>query len=117
MGEKEADGIIYMSLRPESMCETVRLCDTVEDYDAWDHFVFNLPRAHYFQTYGWLKSYEFMGFMPHVLVQESNGMITNGVAFLDAKNPIASLADRDHSARAAPSASRWLQLAPLDAVP
>ena len=80
--KKEADGIIYMSLRPESMCETVRLCDTVEDYDAWDHFVFNLPRAHYFQTYGWLKSYEFMGFMPHVLVQESNGMITNGVAFL-----------------------------------
>src|SRR5262245_54730344 len=77
-----------MSLGTVSTCGTIRLCNTVEDYDAWDRFVFNLPRAHYFQTYGWLKSYEYMGFTPHVLVQESNGMITDGVAFLDVKIPL-----------------------------
>jgi lipid II:glycine glycyltransferase (peptidoglycan interpeptide bridge formation enzyme) len=66
----------------------VRACNTDEDYGAWDRFVANFPRAHYFQTYGWLKSYEPMGFTPHLLVCEADGMITGGVAFLSAKIPL-----------------------------
>jgi lipid II:glycine glycyltransferase (peptidoglycan interpeptide bridge formation enzyme) len=66
----------------------IRPCVTEEEYAAWDCFLFDLPGAHYFQTYGWLKSYEPMGFTPHVLVYESDGVIRGGVAFLSVKIPL-----------------------------
>jgi lipid II:glycine glycyltransferase (peptidoglycan interpeptide bridge formation enzyme) len=67
---------------------TLRVCVTENDYEAWDRYVYDYPGGHYFQTYGWLKSYKPMGFTPHVLVYEANGVITGGVAFLNAKLPL-----------------------------
>jgi len=69
----------------------VRTCTSDSDYSAWDRFLFRLPGAHYFQTYGWLKSYEPMGLEPHVLVRESEGTITGGVGFLSARVPLPLL--------------------------
>jgi lipid II:glycine glycyltransferase (peptidoglycan interpeptide bridge formation enzyme) len=66
----------------------IRVCRSDQEYEAWDRYVFDLPGAHYFQTYGWLKSYEPMGFTPHVLVYEVDSMICGGVAFLTAKVPL-----------------------------
>jgi serine/alanine adding enzyme len=66
----------------------VRLCDSNEDYVAWDRFLYDFPGAHYFQTYGWLKSYEPLGLRPHVLTCEVDGAIVGGVAFLSAKIPL-----------------------------
>jgi lipid II:glycine glycyltransferase (peptidoglycan interpeptide bridge formation enzyme) len=65
----------------------IRECSTRDDYIAWDRFVYNFPGAHYFQTYGWLKSCEPLGFNSHVLVFENNNVICGGVAFLTSKIP------------------------------
>ncbi|SLM49965.1 protein of unknown function [Nitrospira japonica] len=65
----------------------VRLCASEKDFAAWDRYVFDLPGAHFFQTYGWLHSYQSMGFTPHVLVCEINGVIRAGVGFLVTKLP------------------------------
>ncbi len=70
------------------MAATIRTCMTEKEYEAWDDYVFEMPGAHYFQTYGWLKSYEPMGFTPHVLVYEVDGIIFGGVAFLTVKLPL-----------------------------
>lgn len=70
------------------MATTIRPCLTEEEYAAWDRFVYDFPGAHYFQTYGWLQSYEPMGFKPHVLVYEIDGVIRGGVAFLSVKIPL-----------------------------
>lgn len=67
---------------------SVRLCATDNDYSAWDHFVSELEGAHYFQTFGWLRSYQPMGFTPHVLLYERDGEITGGVGFLSLKLPL-----------------------------
>ncbi|WP_447603641.1 lipid II:glycine glycyltransferase FemX [Nitrospira sp. Nam80] len=67
----------------------IRLFQTNEEYASWDHYVSEVPGAHYFQTYGWLKSYEPMGFTPHVLAYEVDGAIQGGVAFMSAKVPFA----------------------------
>jgi lipid II:glycine glycyltransferase (peptidoglycan interpeptide bridge formation enzyme) len=72
----------------ETAMTTIRPCLSEEDYAAWDRFLFDFPGAHYFQTYGWLKSYEPMGFTPHVLIYEVDGEICGGVAFLDLKIPL-----------------------------
>jgi lipid II:glycine glycyltransferase (peptidoglycan interpeptide bridge formation enzyme) len=69
-------------------CGNIRLCKSGEDYIAWDRFLYHFAGAHYFQTYGWLKSYEPMGFAPHLLVYELDGAIAGGVAFLSAKVPL-----------------------------
>jgi peptidoglycan pentaglycine glycine transferase (the first glycine) len=69
---------------------SVRLCTTEQDYRAWDEFVFNSPGAHYWQTYGWLKSYEPMGFTPHVLTYATNGVVSGGVALLSFRIPLVS---------------------------
>jgi lipid II:glycine glycyltransferase (peptidoglycan interpeptide bridge formation enzyme) len=69
----------------------IRACQSEADYIAWDRFLFDFPGAHYFQTYGWLKSYEPMGFTPHVLAQEVDGSITGGVGFLTTRIPIPVL--------------------------
>jgi lipid II:glycine glycyltransferase (peptidoglycan interpeptide bridge formation enzyme) len=66
----------------------VRMCATNQDYVAWDRFVFDTPGARYWQTYGWLKSYEPMGFTTHVLVHETANVTTGGVAFLSFKIPV-----------------------------
>jgi lipid II:glycine glycyltransferase (peptidoglycan interpeptide bridge formation enzyme) len=66
----------------------VRLCNSAEDYLAWDRFLYDFPGAHFFQTYGWLRSYEPMGLTPHLLIYEQDGAITGGVAFLSAKIPL-----------------------------
>ena len=66
----------------------VRLCKSDDDYVAWDRFLFDFPGAHYFQTYGWLKSYQPMGLTPHVLTYEIDAAIVGGVAFLSAKLPL-----------------------------
>lgn len=63
------------------------LCQTNEDYSNWDRYVVGVPGAHYYQTYGWLKSYEPMGFSPQVLVYEEEGRIAGGAAILSAKIP------------------------------
>ena len=67
---------------------SIRECRTVDDYMAWDRFLYGFPGAHYFQTYGWLKSYASMGLTTHVLVLENGGSIEGGVAFLAAKLPM-----------------------------
>ena len=67
---------------------TIRVCARDSDYAAWDRFVSNLPGAHYYQTYGWLKSYEPIGLRTHVLVYERGDTIQGGVAFLSAKVPL-----------------------------
>lgn len=72
----------------ERIMTTIRPCLTEEEYAAWDCFVYDFPGAHYFQTYGWLKSYQPMGFTPHVLVCEIDGVIRGGVAFLSVKIPL-----------------------------
>src|SRR5262245_17336478 len=69
-------------------CGKVRLCNNAEDYLAWDQFLYHFPGAHFFQTYGWLQSYEPMGLTPHLLIYEQDGAITGGVAFLSAKIPL-----------------------------
>jgi lipid II:glycine glycyltransferase (peptidoglycan interpeptide bridge formation enzyme) len=61
---------------------------TEKEHEAWDHYVLQVSGAHYFQTYGWLKSYEPMGFTPHVLAHTVNGDIHGGVAFISAKLPL-----------------------------
>jgi lipid II:glycine glycyltransferase (peptidoglycan interpeptide bridge formation enzyme) len=66
----------------------VRMCSTIQDYVDWDRFVFNAPGARYWQTYGWLKSYEPMGFATHVLIHETDNVTTGGVAFLSYKIPM-----------------------------
>ena len=66
----------------------VRICTTKQDYLAWDRFLYHFSGAHFFQTYGWLQSYEPMGLTPHLLVYEQDGAITGGVAFLSAKIPL-----------------------------
>jgi lipid II:glycine glycyltransferase (peptidoglycan interpeptide bridge formation enzyme) len=70
------------------MLGAIRECRTDEEYVAWDRFVYDFPGAHYFQTYGWLKSYVPMGLAPRVLVFEVDGRIVGGVAFLTAKLPM-----------------------------
>jgi hypothetical protein len=67
---------------------TVRAAHTQEDHVTWDRFVMNFPGAHYFQTYGWLKSYGPMGLTPHVLLYEADGVIAGGVAFLSVNIPL-----------------------------
>jgi lipid II:glycine glycyltransferase (peptidoglycan interpeptide bridge formation enzyme) len=69
------------------MAGTIRLSSTDQDCVAWDRFVSQYPGAHYFQTYGWLKSYEPMALTPHLLIHEEAGVIRGGVAFLGAKLP------------------------------
>lgn len=66
---------------------TIGVATTAEDYVAWDRFVSQYPGAHYFQTYGWLRSYEPMGLTPHVLLYEEAGEILGGAAFLTARLP------------------------------
>lgn len=66
---------------------TVKLCTEEEEYAAWDRFLYEFPGAHYFQTYGWLKSYEPMGFATYVLTYQVDGILLGGVAFLSAKVP------------------------------
>jgi lipid II:glycine glycyltransferase (peptidoglycan interpeptide bridge formation enzyme) len=68
--------------------EGVRLCHGESDYVAWDRFLEHASGAHYFQTYGWLKSYECFGLTAHVLRYEVNGVIVGGVGFLSAKSPL-----------------------------
>jgi hypothetical protein len=70
------------------MHDAIRECRTVEDYLAWDRFLYEHPGAHYFQTYGWLKSYAPMGMTAHVLIVEQDGIVTGGVAFLSVKIPL-----------------------------
>jgi lipid II:glycine glycyltransferase (peptidoglycan interpeptide bridge formation enzyme) len=71
-----------------SGCGKVRLCNNAEDYMAWDRFLYHFPGAHFFQTYGWLQSYEPMGLTPHLLIYEQDGAIAGGVAFLSVKIPL-----------------------------
>ena len=66
----------------------IRLCRTDAEHEAWDQYLYNYPGAHYFQSYGWLKSYEAMGFTAQVLVYEEDGDVRGGVAFLTAKLPL-----------------------------
>ena len=70
------------------MSTTVRTCTTITEYEAWDDYVSQMSGAHYFQTYGWLKSYEPMGFTPHVIVYDEEGAVRGGVAFISAKLPL-----------------------------
>src|SRR5262245_54074486 len=72
-------------MRPE-----VKLCQTPEDYEAWDDFVLSHRGAHYSQLYGWLSSYEAMGFDCNVMVSTRGGRVVAGAAFVSIKVPLLS---------------------------
>lgn len=77
-----------ISANDDTVPGNVRLCSSEEDYLAWDRFLFSFAGAHYFQTYGWLKSYQPMGLIAQILIHSVDGKITGGVAFLSAKIPL-----------------------------
>jgi hypothetical protein len=78
--------------RPDTINQgRIRISNSEQDHRAWDRFLFGFSGAHYFQTYGWLKSYEVLGLTPNVLLYEIDGKIEGGVAFLRAKVPILPL--------------------------
>lgn len=64
------------------------ICRSPADLDCWDEFVVGLPGAHYFQLYGWLSSYEAMGFRCEVMVQRAGDRITGGAAFASIGLPL-----------------------------
>lgn len=67
------------------MC--LHLCQTPQEFDAWDEFVVRFPGAHYCQLYGWLSSYEAMGFECEVMVQSEGDRIVGGAAFVSIAIP------------------------------
>ena len=79
------------SIRQGTSRGNIRIATTDEDYIAWDQFLYNFSGAHYFQTYGWLRSYQPIGLTPHLLLHEVDNAITGGVAFLSAKLPVLQL--------------------------
>ena len=68
------------SIRQGTSRGNIRIATTDEDYIAWDQFLYNFSGAHYFQTYGWLRSYQPIGLTPHLLLHEVDNAIT-GSAF------------------------------------
>ncbi|HOW71202.1 MAG TPA: GNAT family N-acetyltransferase [Phycisphaerae bacterium] len=58
------------------------------DYAAWDDFVIQHPRGHYFQLHGWLSSYRPMGLDCEVLTLKRGGQIVAGAAFAHFKLPL-----------------------------
>jgi lipid II:glycine glycyltransferase (peptidoglycan interpeptide bridge formation enzyme) len=72
------------------MPPAVKLCRTPEDYEAWDDFVLRYRGAHYSQLYGWLSSYEAMGFDCDVMVGTRSGCVVAGAAFVSIKVPLLS---------------------------
>ena len=70
------------------MSRVLRFCRTAAEYEAWDQFVSDFRGAHYCQLYGWLSSYEPMGFDPEVMIQLEGERIVGGAAFLSFKLPV-----------------------------
>lgn len=92
------------------MTNAIRLCSTERDYISWDQYLYDSLGAHYFQTYGWLKSYESLGFKCHIFIHEVDGRIIGGVGILSAKLPFLpwSIVIIPHGPLPAdPTASSW----------
>lgn len=95
------------------MTNAIRLCSTEQDYIGWDQYLYDSLGAHYFQTYGWLKSYEPLGFECHIFIHEVEGRITGGVGILSARLPFLPwrIVIIPHGPLPAdPAASSWILL-------
>ena len=69
------------------MATPPKLCQTSQEFDAWDDFILHYPGAYYCQLFGWLSSYAPMGFDCEVMVQTEGGGIIRGAAFLSLQVP------------------------------
>lgn len=95
------------------MTHSIRLCSTEQDCIDWDQYLYDSFGAHYFQTYGWLKSYESLGFKSHIFIHEVDGTIIGGAGILSARLPFLpwSIVIIPHGPLPAdPTAASWILL-------
>jgi len=68
----------------------ISLCETADEFDAWDGFLQQCEGASYWQLYGWLSSYGPMGLTCEVMTGRDGGEIVAGAAFLSSKLPLGA---------------------------